>query len=83
MARESLHHASTATSFTTKSVFAFQILCPKLVMLSLPIKFVAAEAGFLPPGPCMDFADMLFVVRTTFRVPRRRDSRDVENPTAV
>jgi hypothetical protein len=23
------------------------------------IKFVAADAGFLPPGPCTDFADML------------------------
>jgi hypothetical protein len=28
---------------------------------SSPIKFVAAEAGFLPPGPCTDFADILNV----------------------
>ena len=26
---------------------------------SLPIKLVAAEAGFFPPGPCTDFADIL------------------------
>jgi hypothetical protein len=26
---------------------------------SLPIKFVAAEAGFFPPGPCVVFADMV------------------------
>ena len=25
----------------------------------VPIKLVAAEAGFLPPGPCMLFADMM------------------------
>jgi hypothetical protein len=26
---------------------------------TLPIKLVAAEAGFLPPGPDIDFADMV------------------------
>lgn len=26
---------------------------------SVPIKFVAADAGFLPPGPWVDFADMV------------------------
>jgi hypothetical protein len=25
---------------------------------SIPIKFVAADAGFFPPGPCIDLADM-------------------------
>jgi hypothetical protein len=29
------------------------------MITSLPIRFVAAEAGFLPPGPCIDFADMV------------------------
>lgn len=28
-------------------------------IISIPIKFVAAEAGFLPLGPCVDFADIV------------------------
>jgi hypothetical protein len=66
MARESLHHAGTTASFTTKSASSARtstifFYCQFLIV-SLPIKFVAAEAGFFPPGPWTDFADMLFVV---------------------
>jgi len=49
---------------------------------SLPIKFVAADAGFLPPGPCTDFADMLCsVVAQEIRkigVARNGDQEDRE-----
>jgi hypothetical protein len=29
------------------------------ILFCIPIRLVAAEAGFLPPGPCVDFADIL------------------------
>lgn len=34
---------------------------------SLPIRLVAADAGFLPPGPCTDFADMLYSIDVYWR----------------
>jgi hypothetical protein len=57
MARECLHHAGTTTSYTpSDSNHSLALQCP---IPSLPIRFVAAEAGFFPPGPCIDFADMV------------------------
>lgn len=34
-------------------------------MLGVPIKFVAAEAGFFPPGPLTLLADIVIIIRDT------------------
>jgi hypothetical protein len=58
MAHERLHHACTSTSYTIKSATPH---ASHSSAKSLPIKLVAAEAGFLPPGPAVVFADMVNV----------------------
>jgi hypothetical protein len=60
MTHKRFHHASASASYAV----AVNIRTPKLPELpgfnsSSPIKFVAAEAGFLPPGPFIDFADIV------------------------
>jgi hypothetical protein len=58
MARERLHHTCTSTSCANKSA---TLVLLGFSPITLPIKFVAAEAGFLPPGPAVDFADIVTV----------------------
>ena len=55
MASKRLHHSGASTSFTEVSNEPWNTP----IAASLPIKLVAAEAGFFPPGPCTDFADIL------------------------
>jgi hypothetical protein len=64
MAHERLHHACTSTGYNSKSTILHVL---GSLVISLPIKLVAAEAGFLPPGPAVDFADM---VNVCIRDPR-------------
>ena len=60
MAHESLHHTSTSTSFANALVHnQYNPYSSQSPNPNSPIKLVAAEAGFLPPGPATDFADML------------------------
>ena len=33
--------------------------------MGVPIKFVAAEAGFFPPGPLTLLADIMMIIRDT------------------
>jgi hypothetical protein len=64
MAHERLHHTSTTTS-CAKTLASYSKTSKALnaCARSLPIKFVAAEAGFLPPGPAVDLADMIAAQR--------------------
>lgn len=55
MASKRLHHSGASTSFREVSNETWNTPTAS----SLPIKLVAAEAGFFPPGPCTDFADIL------------------------
>jgi hypothetical protein len=55
MASKRLHHPGASTSFREVSNEPWNTAMAS----SLPIKLVAAEAGFFPPGPCTDFADIL------------------------
>ena len=60
VAHERFHHTSTSTScMVIVSEASLGVPAPRNIGLYTPIKFVAAEAGFLPPGPCVDFADMM------------------------
>lgn len=54
-----------------KSVLSKHTKFSKPVSEGVPIRFVAAEAGFLPPGPAVDFADMLCVCIQTRRYTAR------------
>ena len=56
MASKRLHHSGASTSFREVSNEPWNTA---ISQSSLPIKLVAAEAGFFPPGPCTDFADIL------------------------
>lgn len=56
MADKSFHHASAASSCMDKSAFALQDFA---IFSEQPMRFVAAEAGFFPPGPLTFFADMV------------------------
>ena len=55
MARKRFHHACSSASFPGVSVLMHS---HQSMLLSIPIKLVAAEAGFLPPGPLTLLADI-------------------------
>lgn len=44
---------------------------------SIPIRLVAAEAGFFPPGPCVVFADMLDSCEARLQMGRKCRGRGV------
>ena len=54
MTHQSFHHPGGAPSYKQfkEDIVAAEGVCS-------PVKFVAAEAGFLPPGPLTFFADIL------------------------
>ena len=55
MTDEGFHHASAAAGYFTSQNHD----CTANWTLDIPIKFVAAEAGFLPPGPLTLLADIV------------------------
>lgn len=57
--RASIMPAAPPAARTSQSTASEPRRLPDSSIDHLPIKLVAAEAGFLPPGPCVDFADML------------------------
>lgn len=60
MTHECLHHTCASTGYAHNvSDYSLKGVGPRKFHQGLPIRFVAAEAGFLPPGPCVDFADMV------------------------
>jgi hypothetical protein len=59
MACECFHHSSAPASYANKLAIYHASIEFLTSSWSLPIKLVAAEAGFLPPGPAVDFADMV------------------------
>jgi hypothetical protein len=71
MTRKRLHHSCTSTRFT--NLLATRTYIPSSQVL--PIKFVAADVGFLPPGPAVDFADMLCNC-SPFRLNVNKQSHD-------
>lgn len=55
MASKSLHHTCAAASWISLSVPSVEAR----PTCALPMRFVAAEAGFFPPGPFTFFADIV------------------------
>ena len=83
MTHERFHHASATTSCTQCSVFANKShIQSHIELYSLPIRFVAAEAGFFPLGPWTDFADMLYGVGVYLHEKNGYDCAK-QNPNAL
>jgi len=66
MAGKSLHHPSSTAGCCMSQMAAFVGIHAVLRMI-VPMRFVAAEAGFFPPGPLTLFADMVNAIPQTKR----------------
>ena len=53
MTHKSFHHSSCSSCYSGFSISSLQSKCSKGI---IPIKFVAADVGFFPPGPATFFA---------------------------